>query len=598
MSADHVWDLSVLYRSDNDPQIEKDLTEVTRVNAAFAAKWRGRTDYLTDPTGLLEALEEKEEIRRRYGSSGKPGYYFSLRSSQDLNDPSLRAKAALVSDVGKKNSNTTRFFSLALGKIPQAQQKKFLAAPELKKYHQYLRQLFLHSRYHLSESEEKIITLLGGPAWGRWSRMLTGFLAKEEREVLLEDGSRTTKNFSELSPLMKSQDKAVRDSAGAAANDILLANVEVAENELNAILETKKVDDELRGYIRPDQPRHLADMVDSQVVDTLVETVSARFAIAERFYQLKTKLLGLKKLEYHERGVEYGDLGGKFSYEQAVQIVDRALSGLDEEFGSIFRMFVAKQQIDVYPRSGKRGGAFCTFDRVTLPTYIMLNYTDTLQDVTTLAHEVGHGINDELIRQHQPPVYAGTPLSTAEVASTFMEDFVLSELSKKGDAERQLAIMVMKLNDDVSTIMRQIAAYKFERELHAEYRQRGYLSKKEIGEIFQKHMKAYMGSSVEQSPGSENWWVGWHHFRRPFYVYSYASGLLISKALQRSVKADHTFVTKVKDFLSAGLSDTPKNIFAKLGIDIEDAAFWNFGLDEIEAALDQAEKLAIKLGKI
>ena len=119
-----------------------------------------------------------------------------------------------------------------------------------------------------------------------------------------------------------------------------------------------------------------------------------------------------------------------------------------------------------------------------------------------------------------------------------------------------------------------------------------------IGRLFQKHMSAYMGKYVEQSPGSENWWVYWSHIRSFFYVYSYASGLLISKSLQNSVKKDPRFINKVKDFLSAGLSDSPKNIFQKLGVDISDKNFWNKGLDEVESLLEETISLAKKLGKI
>jgi oligoendopeptidase F len=156
----------------------------------------------------------------------------------------------------------------------------------------------------------------------------------------------------------------------------------------------------------------------------------------------------------------------------------------------------------------------------------------------------------------------------------------------------------MKLNDEVSTIFRQVACYRFEQELHQEFRQKGYLSKEEIGRLFQKHMAAYMGDFVEQSMGSQNWWVYWSHIRSFFYVYSYASGLLISKSLQTSVKENPKFIEKVKEFLSAGLSDSPRNIFKKLGVDIADPRFWNKGLDEVESILLETTKLAEKLGKL
>jgi oligoendopeptidase F len=179
-----------------------------------------------------------------------------------------------------------------------------------------------------------------------------------------------------------------------------------------------------------------------------------------------------------------------------------------------------------------------------------------------------------------------------------MEDFVLREILRHSDDELRLAIMMTKLNDDVSTVFRQVACYNFETELHSEFRQKGYLSKEEIGKLFKKHMSSYMGDFVEQSEGSENWWVYWSHIRHFFYVYSYASGLLISKSLQSSVKNNPGFILKVKDFLSAGLSDSPRNIFMRLGIDISDREFWGNGLEEVESLLEETTSLARKLRKI
>ncbi|MDA1338444.1 MAG: M3 family metallopeptidase, partial [bacterium] len=357
------------------------------------------------------------------------------------------------------------------------------------------------------------------------------------------------------------------------------------ENEINSILQDKKINDELRGITRPDLPRHISDDIDSEVVDTLLKTVTANFDISKDFYKVKAKAMRVEKLEYHERNVEVGEIKGEFGYEKSVELVYKVLGNLDSKFGDIFKMFVENGQIDVFPKKGKRGGAFCTSELKSQPTYILLNHTNKLNGVLTLAHEVGHGINNELMRV-QNALNFDTPLSTAEVASTFFEDFVLEELLQGVDEKTAYAIKMQKLNDDISTIIRQVACYNFELELHKTFREVGYLSKNQIGEIFTKNMSAYMGDSVEQSKGSENWWVYWGHIRSFFYVYSYASGLLISKALQRMVRQDKSSIEKVKKFLSLGESKSPKEIFAELGIDITDKAFWQSGLDEVRELLN------------
>lgn len=349
---------------------------------------------------------------------------------------------------------------------------------------------------------------------------------------------------------------------------------------------------------RPDLARHLDDDIESEVVDALVSAVSSKFSISRKYYTLKAKLMGLKRLEYHERNVEYGKLSKKYSRGESVDLVRKVFSSLDKKFSEILDNFAVLGQIDFLPKKNKKDGAFCAGNLITQPTYILLNHAGTLNDVLTFAHEMGHAINSELKKEKQNSLNFGTPKSTAEVASTFMEDFVLDELEKKSSDELRLALMIHKLNGDISTIFRQIACYMFEQELHRQFREKNYLSKEEIGKIFQKHMSAYMGQAVSQSSGSENWWIYWGHIRSFFYNYSYASGLLISKSMQAKYAEDPSFMEKVKEFLSAGTSDSPKNIFKNMGIDITDKKFWGKGLEKIEASLKDAERLAKKLGKI
>jgi oligoendopeptidase F len=593
-----VWDLRPLFAHDDAPEIEEALRGVGRAGRWFIDKWGDRSDYLHEPDVLAEALDDYEKWKRRYGTDGDAGFYFWLRTQQDQNDPGLKARFNKIEEFSRKIENEIQFFHLRIAKIPQNRQKKFLSFPGLRKYRHFLERVFAESRYLLTELEEKILNLKEPTSNLNWVKMTSGFLAKEERKVLLEDGGRAMKTFTEVASLMNSRDRRVRDAAARAFNNVLHKYVEVGEAELNSVLADKKVDDELRGLSRPDLQRHLNDDIESDVVDTLIRSVSARFDIPAKFYGLKAKLLRVKRLKYHERNVEFGKIDRRYPWREASRLVLKAVRCLDGEFAAIYEGFLRNGRIDVHPRKGKAGGAFCVHHLLSQPTYILLNHTDRLNDVLTLAHELGHGINNELMRKKQNSLNFGTPTSTAEVASTFMEDFVLQEILREAEDETRLAIMMMKLNDDVSTIFRQAACYTFEQELHTAFRQKGYLSKEEIGSLFRKHMAAYMGESVEQSAGSENWWVYWSHIRYFFYVYSYASGLLISKSLQNSVKEDPGFISKVKGFLSAGLSDSPRNIFLELGIDITDGTFWEKGLDEVQQLLEETEALARKLGKL
>lgn len=592
------WDLSPLFSGDDDLEIEKKRKILEEEAYGFINKWRERDDYLDDPAILKEALDEYELWQRNYGASGDEGYYFWLRQSQDENSPEIKAKFNKIHEFSVKVQNDIHFFTMRLAKIPEDLQEKFLNYGGLKEYRHFLEMLFLEARHILSEPEEKILNLKSQTSHSNWVKMVSGFLSKEEREILTEEGKTEIKNFSEIISLIDSKNKSVRDIAAKALNDIFKNHIDSGEHELNSILQNKKTDDGLRGFSRPDAARHLNDDIESVVVDALISSVSKRFDIPKKYYELKAKLFGVPRLKYYERNVPYGNTDEKYEFEKAAELLLKTFKNLDEEFAEIFEKFLSLGQIDVYPKKGKRGGAFCAHDLLTQPTYILLNHTGKLHDVLTIAHEMGHGINNELMRKKQNALNFDTPLSTAEVASTFMEDFVLREILKSADDELRLSIMLAKLNDDISTIFRQTAAYKFEIDLHSEFRLKGYLPKEEIGRIFQKNMAAYMGEYVEQSEGAENWWVYWSHFRTFFYVYSYASGLLISKAMQNKFKENSAFMEHIKEFLSAGRSSTPKNIFLKMGINIADAEFWNKGLNEVEELLKETEELARKLKKI
>ncbi len=592
------WDLSPLLSGDRDKRIEAKKREIKREAYKFINKWKDRKDYLEKPEVLKRALDEYERWARNYGAGGSLEYYFYLRTTQEQNNSELKAKQNQISELGKKIENDIQFFAMRLARIPEELQKKFLHSPLLRPYKHFLERLFAQAKYLLSEPEEKIMNLKQDPAYSNWVDMTSNFLSKEERQVYLENGKKAVKPFAELLNLIESRRQKVRDYAAKQLNQVLRKNVDVAEAEINSILMNKKIDDELRKMDRPDLASHVGDDIDTEVVDTLIKVVSDRFDISKRFYTLKAKLMKVKKLKYYERNVEYGKFDKKFSFEDAVELIQKAFSNLDSDFATIFSSFIANRQLDLFPRKGKVDGAFCAQGLQIHPTYILLNYKGNLNNVLTIAHEVGHGINNELIRKKQNALNFNTPISTAEVASTFAEDFVLHEILEESNDELRLSLLMSKLNRDITTIQRQVACYLFEQELHKEFREKGYLSKADIGKLFKKNMYAYMGDAVEYPPGTENWWVYWGHIRAFFYVYSYASGLLISKSLQHTVRKHPEFIEKVKEFLSAGTADSPKNIFRKLGIDITQKSFWSKGLDEIESLLDETEKLAKKLGKI
>lgn len=591
------WQFDKFIKKFDSDYLLKEQLEISKKINLFVKKWSNNQNYLKDNRDLKKALDEYEEIFSTTGLEGKSGIYLYLKQSLDQSNSDIKAQFNKLDEFARDLYNKLQFFSHKISRLSRKRQEEILSDKNLKGYWHYLSKLFNESKYLLSEKEEKLLNLKSKTASYNWVRLTQELLAEESGKVIDELGNKSTKSFSEIISLMDNKNQDVRDSAAKEFNKILLKWAKVAEAEINSVLENKKVDDNLRKVSRPDEIRHLSDDIETEIVDVLISTVSDNFELSRRFYKLKAGILGKKKLKYHERNLHIDETDTKFPFSTGVELLRNVLGELDLSFLEIFNNFLEEGRIDVYPKKGKTQGAFCLSDTKFNPVFILLNYQDKLQDVLTLAHEVGHGIHFELAKK-QNSLNFGASLATAEVASTFMEDFILEEILKKANDETKLSILMTKLNDDISTIIRQIACYKFEVELHKTFREKGYLSKEEIGAIFSSHMGSYMGESIELSKGSENWWIYWSHIRNFFYVYSYASGLLISKSLQESVKNDSKFITKIKTFLELGQSKSTKEIFLDLGVDISKREFWELGIEKIKFNLNQAEKLAKELGKI
>ncbi|NMB69598.1 M3 family oligoendopeptidase [candidate division WWE3 bacterium] len=593
------WDLSLLNINEKtfDPLVY--FQPLQTENTLFVNKWKDDQTYLSDPYKLKEALDELENIESRYDSGGDAGYYFELRSAQEQDSSVIKGFLNQIHEFAVKIENERQFFLINLSKISPDNQNIFLNSPILKKHKHFLETLFRDARFILSDKEEQLLNITSNSSYGNWVQMTSDLISREEREIPDETGKVSNQPVTQIIKLTNSPNKKVRDQAAKAYNDILKKYVDVAEAEMNSIIQHKRSIDKVRGFTRPDESRIISDDMELATVDTLLDSVVSRYDISKDFYKFKAKLFGFSKLAYHERNLDYGRINKeKYTYEYSVNLVKTVFKNLDAEFMDIYECYLNNGRFDVFPRKGKVFGAFCSSGHLEQPGYILLNHTDLLTDVTTIAHEMGHAINNELIRKSQSAFYFDTPLSTAEVASTFMEDFVLEELEKTASDELKLAILIKRLDEDVSTIMRQVACYKFEQDLHNAFAQQGYVVKDEISKLFQKNMADYMGEGVSMDAGSENWWVYWSHIRSFFYVYSYASGLLISRSLQHKYKEDHSFMNHIKEFLSAGTSDSPYNIFMKMGIDIKDGKFWFDGLNQVSENLSKAKNLATKLGKI
>lgn len=592
------WDLTKLYKSPDDPQINIDIDKSIKITDEFRNKWINNKDYLSNPNALKLALNEFEKIMGKDNHIKKTAYYANLLNSLEDNNDKYKKLSNMVNQTVVEIQNKLEFFINSLTKLDTDKLIDFSNNPQLIDYQHFLQKLSREAKYVLSEKEEQILNMVSKTSTDNWEKLTQILLNTSESKIINESGQPEKAPFSVIYKNINSTNTKTRTSSAKALYKILKKHSTVAENEINSLLEYDTQIRKLKNIESPMTPRIIADDMDRTTVDALVLAVSKNYDISHKYFELKSKLLGFDKLKYHERNIPLGKADKKFSIDQTIDIISETFAKLDPEFLAIFNLLIKNGQIDFSPKKGKRSGAFCAYGGKYLPVYILMNFDGTLDAINTLAHEMGHAINDELMRKQNELNY-GTPLSTAEVASTFMEAFVFkTATSEIKDKEQQLYILMEKLSDEINTIFRQIACFEFEKELHSTFAKKHYLSKQEIGKLFNKHMRRVNGAFVQHDSNSAHAWIHWSHIRSFFYVYSYASGLLISKSLQSKYQVDPTFITKIKTFLSTGLSKSPKDIFMEMGIDISDKEFWELGISQIRTDLDTAYKLAKQLGKI
>ena len=340
--------------------------------------------------------------------------------------------------------------------------------------------------------------------------------------------------------------------------------------------------------------RHLANRVEPEVVNALATSVRDAYPrLSHRYYAMKAKWLGKERLAHWDRNAPLPDQPERiFAWTEARQLVLGAYNGFAPEMASIAEEFFDKGWIDAPVRPGKAPGAFSAATVPSVHPYVLLNYLGKPRDVTTLAHELGHGVHQMLARP-QGALMASTPLTLAETASVFGEMLTFKALLKEiADPKERKALLAGKVEDMLNTVVRQIAFYTFERKVH-EARRQGELTPDQLNAIWMEVQSESLGPAIELKPGYEVFWTYVPHFiHSPFYVYAYAFGDCLVNSLYGLYDEAHPgFVDKYFDMLKAGGSKHHSELLAPFGLDASSPEFWKKGLKVIEGLIDELEKM-------
>lgn len=577
------WDLKKhFYTSERDPQIELDAKKYESAIRAFCKKYKD-TAYTKDSKTLLQALKDYEKLAD-YNQASKIIRYLMFRFNLNVNDVEANKKMNLYSERFRKLSNEMLFFGLSLGKIPTADQKKYLNDESLKKYHYFLEQTFISAKHQLTEPEEKILRLRSNTSSDMWAEAVEKILSN--RTITFKGKQMAVPEAIEQIDMLNWSDKG---KLWELILDQMVAISEFAEHELTAIVTHEKVSDQLRGYKKPYSATVLSYENNERSVEALVEAISTEgFKLSQKFYKLKAKLHNRKTIPYANK---YDPIGKMHmpDFETSVEVCRDVFYGVKKEYGEIFDTLLSQGQTDVYPKRGKRGGAFMA-GTIGLPTFVFLNHTANFKSLETLAHEMGHAVHNERSKL-QPTMYQEYSTTTAETASTLFEQLVLDRILPHLNKKEQVIFLHNKISRDIATVQRQIAFFNFELKMHEHIRTEGLATKEELAKFMKDCLSSYLGPAVDVTERDGYSYVYIPHVRYGFYVYTYSYGHLMSNLMAQRYQADNSYIEQIDKFLTSGGVDTVENIFKSIGINASRIETFKESLDTQKHEIALLEKL-------
>ena len=523
--------------------------------------------------------------------AGRALNYAHLRFAADTEDPAIGALLQRSSERATQIQTRLVFFELEWVEIDDERAEQLLAADGLDFCRHHLRMERRYRPHLLSAPEERIVTELSITGRGAWSRLFDELTSAIR--VDLPEGDEPIALDVALSGLFD-PDRERRRTVAEAVTRALEPGLRTRAYTFNTLLQEKATMDRLRSYPHWLATRNLSNEASDESVQALVEAVRGRNDLARRWYRTKAKLLGIERLADYDRMAIVGADDEQIGWGEGREIVLETFNSVSPRMGEIAGRFINERWIDVPPRPSKRGGAFSASTVPSVHPYVMLNWTDRRRDVTTLAHELGHGIH-QFLAAEQGVYHQNTPLTVAETASVFAEELVFGRLLEGAtDPRSRLNLLAESIEGQIATVFRQIAMYQFEDRVHTARRDEGELSVERFGEIWTGTQSELLGDAVEVTDGYGSWWSYVPHFiGSPGYVYAYAYGQLLALSVYRLyLERGDEFVPDYLEMLACGGSRSPEELGRIAGVDLADPGFWDRGLDLVAEQLDEAEAAA------
>ena len=580
------WNLDDLYSSENDKNLTIDLKWLDKECTKFENDFKNKLSKLS-AQNFLKCILRYEKIQN---ISGRIMSFAGLKYYQSTTDPKRAKFLADMQDKITVSSSKLVFFSLEINNIDNKKINSLLKGDvQLSRFKPIFDSLRKMKNHQLSTELEAFLhdqSVVGTSAWNRlFDETIAGLKFTINNEEL---------NIESTLNLLSDNDRKTRELGAKEVARVLGKNINIFSRITNTLAKEKEIEDRWRKMPSPQFGRHLSNDVEPEVVEALRNAVvSAYPETSHRYYKLKAKWMGLKKMEIWDRNAPLPNQDNQIvNWADAQKTVLDAYRDFSPKMAEIAEPFFHKGWIDAEVKAGKAPGAFAHPTVTNVHPYIMLNYLGKPRDVMTLAHELGHGVH-QVLAAKQGELLSSTPLTLAETASVFGEMLTFNKILGNADSNAERKVLLAgKVEDMINTVIRQIAFYDFECKLH-EARSLGELTPSQINEIWMSVQVESLGPCFNFMEGYETFWAYVPHFiHSPFYVYAYAFGDGLVNALYSVYEEGlPNFDLKYFEMLKAGGSKHHSELLKPFGLDASDPKFWNKGLSVISKMIDELEMM-------
>ena len=584
------WDLTKVYPSDQ--AWEEDLKKVKELSPKFA-EYKGK--LLSSSETLLNAIELSEEINQLFGRL----FHYSANSlNTDLKNEKYQAMYQRVRNAAIKSGEYSSYYAPEMLEKDYSVVESFMdSEPKLAVYEKSFKDLYLDKPHTLSENEERILTMTGKMS-GVPSEAYEIMKSTDYKWGTFEDesGNEVTMSEGRYGKYTSSTNRRVREDMYKALYVPFGSTINTMSVLMKGNVEKNVFYANVRGYNNTLEARLKSAGISTDVYKNLIASVNDNLEPLHRWASIKAKYLGLEKIEPFDTYAPLSEFSRDYTYEEAQQIVKEALMPLGPEIQEIIDMMYNENLIDVFENQGKESGAY-QYSVWGVKPYVKLNFSGKLDDVFTLAHELGHAFHSYLSEKNQPYVYSGYNTFNAEVASVTTESLLMDYLMANAQNDQERAVLIQKYIQDIgSTYYRQARFAEFELTIHEAAERGEILTEDFLTTTFGNIYSKYWGPSMQITEEEAFSWARIPHFYRNYYVYAYATSFAAGEKVSERVQNEgQAGIDGFIAFLSSGSSDYPVELLNLAGVDMTTSEPFeavsrkmNFLMDELEKILDKS----------